>query len=395
MDTQLFELLLCEGESNALDYKRDQYPFVGATDDEKAELLKDILAFGNSFKEKEGYILIGVQDVKSSQAVVYGIASHLQDADLQQFMKAKTNKIIQFLYSKFTYDAKDIGIITIFKQSAERPFYLNKDFGKLKKGIVYYRQGSSTAEATPEVIKAMGIAAAKPDHSLTERIEVRTEVAITDEGKLHHIEIVNPTLHPVNLRSVNFHWDDGQPRELFLFTAIEVYLIDGRIRYQGSNTREYELQGRKSVRYYLRQFESHKLKAIAGQAEDKMYISIRSHTTELYRMVGQELKEYLSMLVKEWEEHDMKCKPRYVSIEFYHNKSNRPGMPGHAKRAKAERKGVISFSWIDYQYKREIIDTRIMEHVTIMPKDKEEVLQDVMNGKTEGVAGSLSWFIKK
>jgi hypothetical protein len=62
MDAQLFERLLYRRESETLDFKVDQYQFSGGTDDEKSELLKDILAFGNAWRETDAYILIGVQE---------------------------------------------------------------------------------------------------------------------------------------------------------------------------------------------------------------------------------------------------------------------------------------------------------------------------------------------
>jgi hypothetical protein len=43
MDVQLLESLLYREESETLDFKRDQYPFDRANDDERAELLKDLL----------------------------------------------------------------------------------------------------------------------------------------------------------------------------------------------------------------------------------------------------------------------------------------------------------------------------------------------------------------
>lgn len=46
IDKILLERLLHEKERTALDFKRDQYPFDGV--DDKAELLKDILAFANT-----------------------------------------------------------------------------------------------------------------------------------------------------------------------------------------------------------------------------------------------------------------------------------------------------------------------------------------------------------
>ena len=57
MDRALFERLLYEEEGNALDFKRDQYPFSKATNYEKAEILKDLLGFANSFRRADAYIL--------------------------------------------------------------------------------------------------------------------------------------------------------------------------------------------------------------------------------------------------------------------------------------------------------------------------------------------------
>jgi hypothetical protein len=48
------EQLLHEGESSSLDHKRDQYPFVGATDDDKSELLKDILSLSQRLAARRG-----------------------------------------------------------------------------------------------------------------------------------------------------------------------------------------------------------------------------------------------------------------------------------------------------------------------------------------------------
>ena len=57
MNITLFEALLFEEESETLDFKRDQYRFDNATDEEKSELLKDILAFANAWRRADAYIL--------------------------------------------------------------------------------------------------------------------------------------------------------------------------------------------------------------------------------------------------------------------------------------------------------------------------------------------------
>ena len=50
MNNELFEQLLYEEESPSLDFKRDQYRFVRATEDDKSELLKDLLGFANAWR---------------------------------------------------------------------------------------------------------------------------------------------------------------------------------------------------------------------------------------------------------------------------------------------------------------------------------------------------------
>lgn len=137
------EALLLEGESTTLDFKREQYRFIGAADAEKSELLKDTLAFANAFRRTDAYILIGVEDVPGSRAMVVGLASHIDDATLQQFVNTKTNRPVEFSYSAIEFDGRPIGIIHIPLQ--QRPVYLMKDFGKLEKEKVYLRRGSSTA----------------------------------------------------------------------------------------------------------------------------------------------------------------------------------------------------------------------------------------------------------
>ena len=43
------EQLRYKGESTDLDFKQAQYPFAGASDYEKPELLKDIMAMANAY----------------------------------------------------------------------------------------------------------------------------------------------------------------------------------------------------------------------------------------------------------------------------------------------------------------------------------------------------------
>jgi len=150
---EIFSGLLHEDESSTLDFKRDQYPFFGASDGNKSELLKDILAFANAWRRVDAFILIGVDEVKGGRSEVVGIQQHLNDADLQQFVNSKVNRPITFSYASLEFDGKQVGVIQVPVQ--QRPFYLNKQYAGLAPHSVYLRRGSSTAIATPDEIADM------------------------------------------------------------------------------------------------------------------------------------------------------------------------------------------------------------------------------------------------
>jgi len=157
MDATFLEQLLYEDESATLDFKQEQYKFAKASDDDKSELLKDILGFANGWRRSDAYILIGVKEVTGGRSNVVGITDHLTDHSLQQFVNNLTNRPVRFGYEACPIDGTQIGVIRIEQQ--DRPIYLKKDYGKLKRGEVYVRRGSSTdptKPATPEEIAQMG-----------------------------------------------------------------------------------------------------------------------------------------------------------------------------------------------------------------------------------------------
>jgi len=150
------EQLLYEEESSTLDFKKEQYSFDKANDIQKAELLKDILAFANAWRRSDAYLLVGVEDVKGGKSIVIGISENLDDAKLQQFVNSKTQRPITFEYKSILLENKIVGVFRIPVQS--RPIYLKKDYGKLRAKAVYIRRGSSTEEAEPDEIAKMGAA---------------------------------------------------------------------------------------------------------------------------------------------------------------------------------------------------------------------------------------------
>jgi hypothetical protein len=150
----LIDRLLYEEEGATLDFKSEQYKFAGASDDEKSELLKDIVAFANAWRRTDAYILVGAKEVKGGRSIVTGIAEHLDDAHLQQFVNAKVNRPIEFSYRTIEFEGVKVGLFQMPTQ--KRPFHLKKDFGKLKSNTVYIRRGSSTDTASLDEVASMG-----------------------------------------------------------------------------------------------------------------------------------------------------------------------------------------------------------------------------------------------
>jgi hypothetical protein len=154
MNDALLDELLYEEEGATLDFKREQYALAGASDEQKAELLKDILAFANSWRRTAAYILVGVEEVKGGRSKAVGVTAHLNDNDVQQFINTKTNRPVNFSYSAYPIEGVQVGIIEIPVQT--RPLYLKKPYGRLSANTVYIRRGSSTDVAHPEEIARMG-----------------------------------------------------------------------------------------------------------------------------------------------------------------------------------------------------------------------------------------------
>lgn len=218
--------LLNMSESDALDFKSGQYKFWNpATDDEKSELLKDIIAFANSFKTGDAFIVIGVTEKNQRKDQVVGVRAHLKDNEVQQFVNAKTNRRIAFLVHSTTAEGQPIDIIQI-AQKQERPICLTKTFGKVKANEVWVRVGSSSATATPDQIAAMARAdqnAILGETRITlEWAQPKTRTHLGSEVTLTGARLVTPppaNPNPKPIRSMPFE------RTLAQLSSLEQFML--------------------------------------------------------------------------------------------------------------------------------------------------------------------------
>ena len=216
-NSELLNALLYEEESSHLDFKRDQYKFRKAKPPEKSELLKDILAFANSKRDRTAYILIGVKEVEGGRSEVVGTEEHLQDADLHKFVNSKTQKRVVFSYFPFCYEDKEIGVIEIPIQ--DRPILVKKRYGKVEKREVYIRDGSSTTTASSNEITEMS-----SDFSMKDefRQEIR-EVEFISQNQ-DKIEIDDLFVFPNLVPDSDFFFDKSDRRMTSSAELIELGL---------------------------------------------------------------------------------------------------------------------------------------------------------------------------
>ena len=158
-----FRALLAQGEGERLDYKREL--------PEPLKVVRCIMAIANGLRiDQRGYILIGVIERDDHTGEVVGITpgSHVDDADIHDWVANRLNRVPSFSYKAYQEDGKEIGILEIIG-TGKRPFYplQNSPRGRsLSRHVPLYRNGSRVDIAPPDVV----IEWWKEDHSIEDEL---------------------------------------------------------------------------------------------------------------------------------------------------------------------------------------------------------------------------------
>lgn len=136
-------------EQSKYDCKAD---LVLDSDDQKAELVKDITSIANAHGQETGYLFYGV-DLRQPDPVA-GLTRRHDDASLQQMVSSKLEKHVSFLYYETQVCDKWLGIAVI-PPSRRRPHIVKVKYGKLNEGQIPIRCGSSTAWANSDDLRQM------------------------------------------------------------------------------------------------------------------------------------------------------------------------------------------------------------------------------------------------
>lgn len=149
--TRLFGELLGSSELRKVDFKRDQYRF--DNDILKSEFIKDILCMANAPGD-DGCILLGVKAEKGKPRETIGVSQHHDGSDIEQMVNSIIDEPIQFDYHHVNYKGKECALLYIPKSKA-KPHWPKKDYGVLRRHVIYTRRSSGNREASMQEIRAM------------------------------------------------------------------------------------------------------------------------------------------------------------------------------------------------------------------------------------------------
>src|SRR5258708_6750057 len=136
---EVISLLQKTPEQAVFDWKSD---FVPPNDDEKrGEFVKDLAAIANACALSYGFVVYGVDPRRSDP--ILGITQSYDDARLQQLAKGKVEPLPEFLYYEVSAGAKTVGVLQV-KPTRLRPHIISVDLGKVRRGQILIRRGSST-----------------------------------------------------------------------------------------------------------------------------------------------------------------------------------------------------------------------------------------------------------
>lgn len=148
MITELdFENLISRPESTILDFKREQYKIINDESGIKtAGFVKDIISFANTIRTETAYVIIGISTDNDNKELI-GIDFNIDDATFQEKIKDKVYPKPNFLYYSINYKSKKFGIIEIPVSKYSEPIAPIVKMKGLEVGKIYFRRGSSNAEA--------------------------------------------------------------------------------------------------------------------------------------------------------------------------------------------------------------------------------------------------------
>ncbi|MBK9301271.1 MAG: putative DNA binding domain-containing protein, partial [Bacteroidetes bacterium] len=123
MNEELLNKLLREQESSVLDFKRDMYSFENDFEGSVSKLIKDILSFCNTIREKKAYIIFGIEENENKIKIKKGIEKIYDDSFFHDKIKNKIFPLPRIKYYNIRNEELNFGILEFPLVKYNTPIY--------------------------------------------------------------------------------------------------------------------------------------------------------------------------------------------------------------------------------------------------------------------------------
>jgi Putative DNA-binding domain len=152
-ESRAIDKLVAEWETTSVDFKREMHT---DTPDQKAELIKDLIALANTKASGEHLLVIGF-DPKTRTYFGPPDPKLTQD-HLEQLASAYTEPIVSLRFTKVPYRSGIVGKFEVVRDPEKLPYKVAKQVGGKKRidvGQIFVRHGSQVEEPTPAELQAL------------------------------------------------------------------------------------------------------------------------------------------------------------------------------------------------------------------------------------------------
>ena len=146
LDEIVSELFYLGVEGEYWDFKEKPYFFEGQSKEEKNkkknDLLHDIICMANNLSNRDAYIIMGIQDKPVKITGVKQFSNKWTHENYQDFLQNLTWAGDMIPTVEFrTINNGDLDVL-IIKKSNRVPYYITKNYGKVRENRIYVRKGS-------------------------------------------------------------------------------------------------------------------------------------------------------------------------------------------------------------------------------------------------------------
>jgi len=153
LESKAIDDLVAEWETTSVEFKRELHT---KTADEKAELIKELVALANTQASGRRWLIIGFED--KTRRYHGSPDARITQEHLEQLMSQYTVPVVGVRYEVVAYRAGPVGKLEVLRDPKRLPYRVAKSIGdkkRIEQGRVFVRHGSLSEPPTEGELKAI------------------------------------------------------------------------------------------------------------------------------------------------------------------------------------------------------------------------------------------------